>query len=313
VKTDYIREEKSMAKRIYVVINPASGQPKPVLHTLNSVFRAAGVYWEAFVTKESDDAYRYAQEAVGDGADVVAAFGGDGTVMEVASALMGSQVPVAILPGGTANVMSVELGIPDDLEAAARVACDPSSQIRAVDVGQVGDRTFMLRVGLGFAAEHVLGATREMKDEYGKLAYTVSALEVLKDLPVATYTLTLDGEQFEVTGVTCRVDNSANMGMPGFVASTETNVSDGLLDVTVIRDAGAKSLYSIVASAAGHGTPDPAAFHHWQAREMTIDSDPPQRVIGDGEEWGQTPISVKVLPQAIRFLVGGQPASGGSR
>jgi diacylglycerol kinase (ATP) len=302
-----------MVKRIHVVINPASGQPKPVLHTINSVFRAAGVDWEVSVTQESGDGHRFAREAVAAGADVVAAFGGDGTVMEVASALMGSEVPVAILPGGTANVMSVELGIPDDLEAAARIACGQSSQIRAVDMGQVGDRTFMLRVGLGFAAEHVLGATREMKDQYGKLAYTVSALEVLKDLPVARYTLTLDGEQVEVEGVTCRVDNSANMGMRGLVASTETNVSDGLLDVTVIRDAGAKSLYSIVASSAGHGTPDPEAFYHWQAREMTIDSDPPQRVIGDGEEWGETPINVKVLPQAVRFMVADQPVDKESR
>jgi YegS/Rv2252/BmrU family lipid kinase len=292
-----------MVERIHVVINPASGQPKPVLHAVNSVFRPAGVAWEASVTQESGDGHRFAQQAAAAGADVVVAFGGDGTVMEVASALMGSQIPVAILPGGTANVMSVELGIPDDLEAAAKIACGQSSQVRAVDMGQVGDRTFMLRVGLGFAAEHVLGATREMKDEYGKLAYTVSALKVLEDLPVATYTLTLDGEQFEVTGVTCRVDNSANMGMPGFVASTKTDVSDGLLDVTIIRDAGAESLYSLLISATGDGTPNPDVFFHRQAREMEIVSDPPQRVIGDGEEWGQSPISVKVLPSAVRFMV----------
>jgi diacylglycerol kinase family enzyme len=98
------------------------------------------------------------------------------------------------------------------------------------------------------------------------------------------------------------------MGMPGFVASTKTNVSDGLLDVTVIRDAGAESLYSIVASAAGHGTPNPEVFFHRQAREMEIASDPPQRVIGDGEEWGQSPISVKVLPSAVRFMVADEPA-----
>jgi diacylglycerol kinase family enzyme len=221
---------------------------------------------------------------------------------------MGEDVPVAILPGGTANVMSVELDIPGDLEAAARIACDPSSQIRAVDVGQVGERTFMLRVGLGFAAEHVIGATREMKDQFGVLAYTVSALETLKNLPVARYTLTLDGEQVEVEGFTCRVDNSANMGMPGLVASRTTSVSDGLLDVTVVRDVGPESLYSMAAASAGHGTPNPDVFFHRQAREITIDSDPPQRVIGDGEEWGQTPISVTVLPQAVRFLVGTQPA-----
>jgi diacylglycerol kinase family enzyme len=54
--------------------------------------------------------------------------------------------------------------------------------------------------------------------------------------------------------------------------------------------------------AIGHGTPDADAFHHWQAREITIDSDPSQSVIGDGELWGETPISIKVLPQAVKFV-----------
>jgi diacylglycerol kinase family enzyme len=61
-----------------------------------------------------------------------------------------------------------------------------------------------------------------------------------------------------------------------------------------------------LSDAVGHGTPDSDAFHHWQAREITIDSDPPQNVIGDGELWGETPISAKVLPQAVRFVVPGE-------
>jgi diacylglycerol kinase family enzyme len=141
-----------MVKRIYVVINPGSGQPKPVLHTLNSVFRAAGVDWEASVTQESGDGHRFAREALAAGADVVAAFGGDGTVMEVAGALMGEDVPVAILPGGTANVMSVELGIPNDLEAAARIACDPSSHEGSVW------QTGLYRLRFGDAQESANGA-----------------------------------------------------------------------------------------------------------------------------------------------------------
>ena len=89
-----------MTKQIHVVINPGSGQPKPVLHTINSVCGAAGVEWDASITRKSGDAFRFARDAAAKGADVIAAFGGDGTVMEVASALIDSRVPVAILPGG---------------------------------------------------------------------------------------------------------------------------------------------------------------------------------------------------------------------
>ena len=291
-----------MVKRMHVVINPASGQPQPVLHTVNMVCHELDVDWDASITKKGGDGHRFAQEALATDVDVVAAFGGDGSVMEVASALMGSQVPVAILPGGTANVVSTELGIPGDLTKACQLACGQNSTTKAVDVGQAGERTFMLRVAMGLAADHVIGATREMKDRYGELAYTISALQQMKDLPMARYKLTLDGEQYEVEGATCRVDNSGNFGR-GLSFSKAISVSDGLLDVTIVRDLGSASVKSLVSDAVGRGTRDPDAFHHWQAREITIEAAPPQRVIGDGELWGETPISLTVLPQAARFLV----------
>jgi YegS/Rv2252/BmrU family lipid kinase len=291
-----------MTKRLYAVINPAAGQPRPVLHTLNSVCGGGGVDWAVSVTRRSGDAVRFAQEALAEGFDVVAAFGGDGTVMEVASALMGGDVPVAVLPGGTANVMSTELGIPGDLTQACQLACGQGSTTKPVDVGQAGQRTFMLRVAMGLDADHVIGATREMKDRYGELAYTISALQQVKNLQMARYKLTLDGESYEVEGATCRVDNSGNFGH-GLSFSQKISVSDGLLDVTIVRDLGPTSVQSLVSDAVGHRVPNSDAFHHWQAREITIEADPPQHVIGDGELWGETPISLKVLPQAVRFVV----------
>ncbi len=108
-----------MQRKVHVIINPASGRPKPVLHILNSVFKQAEVDWDISLTKASGDAERFARQAVADGVDIVASYGGDGTVMEVARGVMGSPVPLAILPGGSANLMAVELGIPKDLEQAA--------------------------------------------------------------------------------------------------------------------------------------------------------------------------------------------------
>src|SRR5262249_1448703 len=96
-----------------------------------------------------------------------------------ASGLIGSQVPLAILPGGTANVMSVELGIPNDLMQACALVSGEERAFRQVDMGQVNDHTFLLRAGVGFEADRVQGASRELKDRIGSLAYTVSALQAL--------------------------------------------------------------------------------------------------------------------------------------
>ena len=162
-----------MAKKIHVVINPASGQPQPILNQINDVFYPAGVEWSVSITLNSGDATRFVKQAIAEGVDVVCSYGGDGTVMGVAQAVQGGDIPMAILPGGTANLMSVELGIPKDLTKAAQIAIDPNSEVRRVDMGQTGEQLFMLRVGIGFAGEKVKLADRELKDKWGILAYSI--------------------------------------------------------------------------------------------------------------------------------------------
>ncbi len=81
-------------KRVHVIVNPASGQDKPILKTLNTVFQDNGIEWEMFVTKEAGDGVRLAKEAAAAGVDVVAVYGGDGTVREVTTGLLGTEMPI---------------------------------------------------------------------------------------------------------------------------------------------------------------------------------------------------------------------------
>jgi diacylglycerol kinase family enzyme len=222
--------------------------------------------------------------------------------MEVARGLMGSQTSMAILPGGTANLMSVELGIPKDLEKAAGIAAGTASQVRLVDMGKVGNTCFLLRVGMGFAARKVRIADRQLKDKYGMMAYTIGALKALQQSDTAHYHITLDGQTVEAEGLTCLVDNAGNMGMSGISAARTINVSDGLLDVILVRDAGFRSWVAMGASLID-ATPNPNSFSHWQARQIVIDAEPSQPVQIDGEMAGRTPVSIEVVPQAVRVLV----------
>lgn len=290
-----------MPRRIRVIVNPGSGQPKPVLHTLNSVFRSANVEWDLFLTKKSGDAQQFALEAVEDKVDVVAGFGGDGTIMEVARGIMGSSVPMAILPGGTANLMSVELGVPRDLTKAAEIAANPDSVVKSIDVGEINDSFFLLRVGLGIAAQKVELADRDMKDRYGLMAYSIAALKAMKDAIPVKYRFNLDGEEFEEEGVTCLIENAGNFGVSGFKASKDISIFDGLLDVILIRDRSFKSFVSVGKSVAT-STPTQDTVHHWQAKEIRITTDPPQSIQIDGEIGWETPVNIKVIPGAVRVL-----------
>jgi YegS/Rv2252/BmrU family lipid kinase len=291
-----------MNRRIHVVINPASGRPKPILHYLNRIFKQAEIDWDISLTKERGDAERFARQAVENGVDVVAAYGGDGTVMEVAQGLLGSPVPLAILPGGSANLMSVELGIPKELEKAATIAADPESPTRQVDVGLAGENYFLLRVGTGFAARKVAYADRSIKNRFGVLAYSVAAVKSLKDTKSAHYHITLDGKQVETDAVTCLIDNAGNMGIQGFQPAKEIRVDDGWLDVLLL---GSKGLVNLVTSGPSLLEADKSetVIEHWQARQITIAVDPPQPVQVDGEMVGDTPVSAEVLPGALKVIV----------
>ena len=290
-----------MPKKILVVINPASGQPDTILNKLNTVFHEAGVLWDVSITHESGDGTRLAREAIEAGADVVCAYGGDGTVMEVAHAVKGGEVPMAILPGGTANLMAVELGIPKDLTQAAQIAAGENSSIKKVDMGQVGERYFMLRLGMGVEGEKVRLADRELKDRYGILAYTIAGLKAIKNAQKVNYLVTIDGEEYEVEGLMCLIDNAGNLGIASVSAAKNISVNDGLLDVIIARDAGFSSVVSAAHSITDKG-PDPGSYYHWQGREISIHTDPPTVVQGDGEMWGEMPITAQVLPGVLPIL-----------
>ena len=283
-------------KRVHVIINPASGQDKAVLSILNRVFGDA-VDWDVSITKEDGDAQRQAREAVGRGVDVVAACGGDGTVMEVANGLLGSTVPLAILPAGTANVMAVELGVPRNLEQAASLILSADTVRRRIDVGETDDFVFLLRLGIGLEATLIMNADREFKNRFGILSYPLSAIQsAMTNATVAHYRITVDGETHEADGVSCMVANSGMVGVGDVTVSQSMDVEDGLLNVVVLR-AGSddeppkKEL-----------RPDPLLLQ-WQGREITVEADPPQPIICDGNPRGETPIRARVRPHALAVLV----------
>lgn len=292
----------SPPQRVHAIINPAAGQDQPILKTLNAAMQAIGADWDVFITKQAGDGRRLAQEAVQAGVDMVVVHGGDGTVMEVASGLIGSAIPLAIIPGGTANVMSLDLGIPTDMVSACALAINPAASRRRVDMGQVGEHYFMLRASMGFEAAMVAGADRELKDRLGVLAYGLAALQALANPPIARYRLSFNGQTVETEGLTCIIANSGLMGISGVYLTPQINVSDGLLDVVVVTETSLPALVALAASVVG-GSENPPALQHWQVQEVTVVADPVQIVQVDGEILGESPVTARVIPQAVEVIV----------
>jgi YegS/Rv2252/BmrU family lipid kinase len=295
-------EPRPRYAHVPVIVNPASGPDRPVLKALNAAFHAAQVDWDIFVTKREGDAFRFAQELREKGAQVIAVCGGDGTVKEAARALAHTNLPFAILPGGTGNAMAVELGIPLDLSEAARLACDAPGLIRPVDMGQIGEHLFILRASMGLETELLKATKRQMKDQLGGLAYPLTALQQVPSLPFVNYRLTVDGALHETTGVGCSLANSAQMGVSGLTLAQGTSVSDGLLDVVIIKQVDVNLIASLAASNLLREDLG-LVIEHWQGAEITVESEPPQEVAFGERVIAQTPVTAHVVPGALRIIV----------
>jgi YegS/Rv2252/BmrU family lipid kinase len=282
---------------------------------LNTRFNAADVEWDVFFTKKVGDGELLTRRALDEGADVIAAYGGDGTVAEVGGAMAGSGVPLAILPGGTANVMSVELGIPWTFGEAVNVLCYEELTLRPIDVGKVDDRHFILRLSMGLEARMVEGADRSLKDRLGTLAYALSALKAISTPQIIHFDFEIDGQTLSEDGIACVVANSANLGRAGMQLSPDVAVNDGKLDVFVVNDTSMPTVMSLISGIFGQeskvvaaeevGTQpsEPRTIRHWQGREIVVRSTPISSVQCDGEMIGDTPKNITILPAALQVVV----------
>jgi len=173
--------------------------------------------------------------------------------------------------------------------------------IKAVDLGAVGEGLFVVRLTMGLEVAVVGAATPELKGRFGWLAYAYAGFHSLADAPMASYTITVDGETIECDGVALIVANSAHTGVGELRLAEGVDASDGLLDVVVLQSAELAGLLGSAADAA-QGLP-PRALSRWTGRVIRIEAEPEQVVVSDGEESGVTPIDVTVVPGALRVVV----------
>ena len=301
-------------KFVHIIANPATGRSVPFLQRVNDHFRPAGIRWQISVTHQTGDGATLAQEAIDRGADLVAVYGGDGTIRDVAGALVATGIPLLILPGGTGNLMATELNLPKGLSRACELVCGDEFSTIAVDVGKLGNNYFLHRIGCGFESDIVLDATREMKRQFGKWAYVFASVKALQEIPVIDYTITLDDrEKIEGKGVACAVANAGIIGVGNLTFSRSIGITDGKLDVIFLRTAhidGILELFSMITGLKGEGPqdPDPALdashlINHWQVKKVLIEADPVQRIQADGDLAGETPQLVEVLPASLQIVV----------
>lgn len=284
-----------------VIVNPSSGKPEPILSVLNDYFQDADIKWEVQVTIQSGDAKKYALNAVDDDKDVVITYGGDGTVMEVAQALMNTEIPLLILPGGSANIMAKELHLPATVQECLSLL-STGSQEKLIDMGQMNDTPFLLRISIGATASLVLNTTPEQKSNLGQLAYTIPTLQELSKATETEYEITIDGNTVTVHGSTLLVVNTANMGMTDLSLLPDITVDDGVLDILLLKSLELAELASTLTAALIHQKLTDN-IRHWKMNKAHIKVPGDQQLICDDSESYEKEFDISVIPKALKVIV----------
>ncbi len=226
-----------MSETVAVIINPVSGGVGAERARQRAEFAAAraaahGVEARVFVTERPGHARELARAAAAWGATTVAAWGGDGTVNEVASALTSGPAALAIIPGGSGNGLARDLGIPLSAAAALDVAFEGPT--RRIDAGEFDGRPFFNVAGLGLDARvaHLFAARGGRR---GLSGYLLSASGAFFSYVPPEYSVTFDGDESPVRAAIVALANSRQYGN-GAIIAPEAALDDGRLDLVVVPD-----------------------------------------------------------------------------
>ena len=287
-------------KNTHVIINPAAGNCEPISALMNNAFFNSSSRLHIYQASKKNAVFSIAS-GLAKTNDLVVIYGGDGSISEAASALYGKNATMGIIPGGTANVTSKELGIPQNTEDAIALLIGGFSKTIHMDMGVVNDAPFILRVNLGIMSDMIVAADAKMKNSFGQLAYGLTAIESIWKTESVKYKIIIDGQEINESGVSITVTNAGNIGIGNFSFLPGITVTDGFLDVILMNDADFLSLMRIAGTTLFQTDSD--VLKHWKCKEVRVYPEKPMKYICDDTVKEAEFLNIKVMPGALRVLV----------
>jgi diacylglycerol kinase (ATP) len=297
----------------HLIFNPVSGQgnSEEELEFIQDML-GKQMQVQVHLTTLELSAEQLARDAIAAQPDLIIASGGDGTVSAVAGALIGTEIPLGIIPRGTANAFAVAIGLPLGL-TPIRNTCEVilENHTRKVDVALCNDKPLILLAGIGYEAETIERTDREAKRQWGPLAYIMSGWQQLSEQELFETEIEVEGsvKTFQAGAITI-----ANAAPPTSVLAQgvgQVIFDDGLLDVTITTAESRMQAVTAMAKMFGAALVKINANQentaHFGAKEIKVTTHPPQKVVLDGEVIGTTPIEVKCIANGLTVFT--PPAS----
>lgn len=290
-------------KKISFIVNPKAGitpKSKVVIELLaGNIFPSSRFITEVLFTERAGHATDLAKDAVTRGADIVVASGGDGTVNEVACAMVNTGIPMGILPAGSGNGLARCLGISMSYALALRTIIRGTTKL--MDVAYVNDVLYTSIAGIGFDAQ----VAQKFSETYirGMIAYLKITLNEFRSYKPRTYKITIDGVSMEKNALMIIFANSDQFGFNTRIAP-HAKVDDGLLDICIFKKMPVGQLLN-VGYHLFRGTPAKSGYaEYFTGQNITIENVVTPLMNIDGEpKTIESPVKISIKPQALRVIV----------
>lgn len=300
-----------------LIVNPNAGRVRASeakrLDSARRVLERDGIQTDLALTDGPGAASEIAQQAVADRRQMVVACGGDGTFNEIVNGLAGSQVPLALLPAGTANVLAKELSLPWNIERAARLVA--GSHLRRIALGlavsggvatNAVPRYFISVAGAGPDGAIVHALDLGLKTRAGILAYWAEGFKQLAAYSFPRFRVTVAGRQFESTLVV--IGRTKHYGGP-FQITTEADFYSEEFEVLVAESSSRLRYTAYIARLCFKCLRGAPGLTFLKSNHVTCEpiDHPPAYTQVDGEPLGQLPVEFRIMPNALTLAVPSVP------
>ena len=290
--------------KIFCILNPTAGGGKlvqPVCDELRRLFAERQIASDIVLTQGHGEGTRLAAAAVQQGYTMIVAGGGDGTLNDIASGVVGTSATLGILPIGSGNGLARSLRIPLNYQAACRVLL--TGRVRAIDVGQVGTRYFFVTSGVGFDAQIGKHYNEQVQAARGIWPYFTFALKQYFHYTPQPIQVTCQGQTWDYTPFVATVANAQQYGA-GAIIAPQAVLDDGLLNLSIVPPINVfQALWWLPRLFSGNIHTMPG-FRSHQATALTITRAAPGPAHVDGEPFeAGTMLAYTILPQALKVCV----------
>lgn len=290
-------------KKVLVLINPNSGKKnskESVLDALN-VFSANNYQMEIYLSQKPMDVTHYIEEN-GKRFDVVAVFGGDGTLNEATNGLMKlkHKPVISYFPTGTMNDFGTNFGLTNDMKQCANITC--AGHIESFDVGKINSRYFNYVAGFGAFCNVSYETKQELKKQIGNMAYIIKALHEIPNLHPYHVKMNLDGKVFEKNLMFGLIINGNRVAGFEMVEQADNTFKDGLFDIILVEHTpNPLELYNYPLGVL-HPELNMKYVERYQAKSIIIESQEKLAWTLDGEEGEETLVArVENISQALQI------------